>query len=284
MVVTSEWSSDDAECVDKGGVDRIVLNYARGFRGDNLAFLSRLPIRRLLIIARWLGDLTPLSSLGSSLEDLNVEAAPGAVIDVSRLPGLLRLAASWKSIRDTVGALSGVRDIFLLEYAGTDLMPLSHLQQLRCIRMKQHTRIRSLDGLDAFSRLERLDVFHGTRLIDIAALSVAPLGLTHLALGTCRKIADVDPLSACSALTYLELSEDGGIRSVLPLAGLSQLEKFIAHGDTRICDGDLSPLGVLPNLRVLAMASRRFYRPSVREIQEHIAGRTRSDTQDEAVW
>lgn len=61
LVVTGEWSERAADVLRRRLVDTLVLNYARGFRGQTLAFLSPdLPVRRLLVLDRIISDVSPV--------------------------------------------------------------------------------------------------------------------------------------------------------------------------------------------------------------------------------
>lgn len=66
---TGAWSAAAAEVVQAGGVDRVVMNYARGFREPDLEFLAGLPIHGLFILSYTPRVLEPMYSLGDALTD-----------------------------------------------------------------------------------------------------------------------------------------------------------------------------------------------------------------------
>jgi hypothetical protein len=119
-----------------------------------------------------------------------------------------------------------------------------------------------------------LGVHLAAGLRDISALQAAPSSaLETLQLSSCRRVTDITPVAACSALRFFELSEGAELPTVAPLSGLRELERLYLYGSTKVGDGDLKPIAQLPRLRDFRMQSRRSYRPSVREIQDAIARR-----------
>jgi|ERR1019366_1655015 hypothetical protein len=96
--------------------------------------------------------------------------------------------------------------------------------------------------------------------------------LRTLHLQSCRRIERLDAIGGAAGLEFLNVSECGDIQSLSPLAALHELRVLYLYGTTRVLDGDLTPLTRLPQLAELRMRSRREYRPSVRDIQGHLAG------------
>jgi hypothetical protein len=81
-LVLTGGSTDAAAEVLARGVDTLTVNYARGFSGGNLEFLEAWSIRRLNVLDRGIGDLSPIARLAGSLEELSVQAAPRAELDL----------------------------------------------------------------------------------------------------------------------------------------------------------------------------------------------------------
>jgi internalin A len=274
MVVTSEWSEAETARVRDGLADGVVLNYAYGFRGPDLSFLRGLPLRRVDVLARWIDDVRVVESLGPTLERLEIQPGPKARLDLGALPLLSGLYAPWAMVRDTIGQADRLVDVGFLAYAAPDLAPLAHLRGLEAVSLVHHPRLRCLDGAQALGALERLGVFSASMLQDISAVGSASPALVDLGLGGCRKIPGIIPVGACRGLVSLQISDVGPIESLAPLRDLLKLERLVAYGDTKILDGDLSYLLALPALRLLAMASRKSYAPSVEEVAEVIHSRT----------
>jgi hypothetical protein len=273
VVVTGPWTEEMAHAVESGVADRVVLNYALGYDERDLCFLQHLPIRELVILDRRITDLAPVYTLAPKLERLDVEVAPGVLIDLSELPNLRDLAASWSQVSATIGAGTSLRRVALDAYDAEDLTPLAGLRDLSSISMKERPKLRSLQGLSEFVLLDTLGIFLGSRLEDVSDLQGREL-LTTLELEACKKLGSVTDLAGCTGLRLLNVSEGGDLESAAPLAGLVELEELYAYGSTRFVDGDLSPLARLPKLNELRMQSRRHYRPSVPDLKAALAART----------
>lgn len=274
LVVTGDWSHEARAALLAGRADGLVLNYARGFRERDLQFVAGLPLRRLHVLARTIGDLAPVYGLAETLESLRVQTDPQAVIELERLPLLRMLSANWSQIEGSIHFAPHLQKLFILSYTERDLTPLIAASGLVSVVMKDYPRVQSLDGVEDLLWLAELGVHLAKGLQDIGALQRAgsPV-LETLQLTSCRKIPDIAAVSACTGLKFLDVSEGGDIPSVAPLTELVGLERLYLYGSTRVLDGDLGPVAGLPRLRDLRMQSRRSYSPSVKEIQTAIAGR-----------
>ncbi|MFZ2504552.1 MAG: hypothetical protein WAW88_17960 [Nocardioides sp.] len=274
LVVTGDWSPAAREALESGRADGLVLNYAKGFREQPIDFINGLPIRKLDLLARSVSDLSPVYSLGSTLQELRVQSDPRAVIELEGLPRVRTLAASWPQVRASILFAPQIEDLALPSYSEPNLEPLSALTSLTSLVMKERPKLRSLDGLEAFPWLLRLGVFLASGLTDIGALERSqPPALQVLQLQSCKKITDIAPVAGCVSLNFLDLSEGGEILSVAPVSDLVNLERLYLYESTRVADGDLGPIARLPKLKDFRMQNRRGYSPSVKEIQEIIARR-----------
>lgn len=274
LVVSGDWSMAAREALLTGRADGLVLNYAKGFREQPIDFIAGLPIRKFDLLARSVGDLSPVYSLGSTLEELRVQSDPRAAIDLDNLPRLRTLAASWPQVRSSILFAPQIEDLTIPSYSESNLEPLSTLTSLTSLVMKERPKLKSLDGLEAFPWLTRLGVFLASGLVDISAVerSQSP-ALQVLQLQACRKIPDIAPVADCASLRFFDLSEGGEIPTLAPLGGLVNLERLYLYDSTKVADGDLSPIAGLPRLKDFRMQNRRGYSPSVKEIQEAIGRR-----------
>jgi len=269
MVITGPWTSRNAKAVASGKVDRLVLNYALGFEEPSLDFLDGLPLREVVVLAPHIVDLQPVYSLAPTLRALHVTTSPQLRLDLERLPKLEELAAAWAQVSDSISSARGLKLAHLRSYQPTDLTPLEGLIELRTLVMKDRPKVQSLRGLRNLTALTTLGVYLAKDLADIGELEGRD-DLVDLALEHCRRVTHLDVLSACTSLRSLNLSECGEIASLGPIRGLTQLERVLMYGSTKIADADLSPLAELPRLRELRMQSRRSYQPSVEEVQAQL--------------
>lgn len=274
LVVTGEWTHSARKALERGRADGLVLNYARGFHEQPIGFIEGLPIRRLNVLARSVADLSPIYSLASTLEVLRVQSDPQAILEIERLPLLKTLAISWPQVQGSIMYGRRIENLSIPSYGEHDLTPLTELSALTSLTMKEHPKLRSLDGVTELPWLSSLGIFVARNLHDITALARAqsPV-LKILQFGSCKKIQDIAPVVGCPSLRFFELSEGNEIPTVKPLGGLSELDRLYMYGSTKVADGDLSPIAQLPKLRDFRMVNRRNYKPSTSAINELLRDR-----------
>ncbi len=272
--VTDWWSPEAEEILDSGKADGLVMGYTGGFKDFDLAFIKEWPLRKVRLIAWSIKDLSPLHRLAPSLENLEVFTAPEAVLDLGRFPNLTHLAADWAQVRDSIGELSNLKDLYLESYKETDFEPLRWNTTIERLRFKDRPSVTSLRGVENLVALKFLGVYGGRRLSDIGALRDVPGDrLDELHLDGCSSIQDLEAVSHLWSLRCLDAADCGEISSLRPVEGLYLLERLWLWGTTKIVDGDLSPIADLQLLRELRLAPRRFYKPSVEYFETLIAER-----------
>jgi hypothetical protein len=273
LVVTAGWSSQAEAALQRPDVDGVWLNYARGYTEPDLSFVGSWPIRRLLVLDRGLNDLSPLANLGATLEDLSLQSAPDAELDLGWFPNLRSLAADWTQVRETLYAPAHLSRLVAFEYTGDDLEPLAVQPSLQAIDLKGAAGLQTLAGVDQLPILTSLKIAAAPRLYDIDQIASTAATLRRLSLEACRRVESLEPVSSLAELPFLGIADCRSISSLQPLARLERLEQFYAWGSTRIEDHDLSPPLQLPRLREIRMAERRGYTPSLAQVKEQL-GRT----------
>jgi hypothetical protein len=266
LVVTGAWTSEAERVVKSGEVDRLWLNYARGYTQPDLSFLDAWPVRGLLLIDRKVTDLQPLERLSGSLEDLSVQAAAGTSLGLASFPHLVTLAAMWEAVRGSMCEAPALRELAALDYDEHDLWALSDNRALTRLILKPCERLDTLGGLPVLDQLEQLTIMAARWLDDISELAWL-LRLQELTLQACRSISSIGSLAGLTSLEFLSVSDCGDIETIAPITDLQQLKKFAAWGSTRIVDGDLRPLLALPKLAEIRMRDRASYQPRLRSIQ-----------------
>jgi len=265
LVVTGDWSSQARKEILDGNADGLVLNYAKGFRERDLRFIEGLPLRRLDILARTHSDLTPIYTLSSTLEELSLQTAPTPV-DLSRLPSVVRVGATWSQVEATIHSLPGLQDLFVLAYDEPDLSALFGNKELVSLSMKDRPRVQTLDGVEDFTWLRHLALplapVHSLEPLTSASPLLKVLDFSH-----CRNIGSIAPIGPLEGLLRVDFSDCGDIESVGVFDSLKLVEDILMWGSTRVVDGDLSPLARLSRLRTLRMKPRKTYRPPVSEIK-----------------
>lgn len=271
LIVTDRWSGEAEEEIRRGGVDGLVLNYALGFAERSLEFLDHWQVRRLAVIDRSIADLSPVERLGSSLEDLSVQASPDARLDLSSFPQLRSVAATWGLIRGTMSNADGLERATVLEFDEADLHAFRDLVALRQLAIKNAPLLERLSGIGGLPDLAVLDIGLAHRLADISELMSLSSTLVELGFDTCSSIDTLDAVEALTRLRRFGVSDCGRIETLAPVAALTELEVFNAWGSTRVVDNDLSPLVGLSKLREIRMRDRREYRPRVADIASALA-------------
>lgn len=267
LVVTGPWSATAERALRREDADGLVLNYARGFCEDSLGFLDgSWGLRRLKILDRKIVDLSPIGPLRDSLEDLSVQAAPDAELDLGALPRLRSIAGEWALIAPTLSTAQELQDVVTWQFGECDLHAFRDLLWLRQLTLKEAPRLKSLSGVEALDELAALRVLLAPRLGDIGDVAQLARSLRELELQHADLIEDIDDVEPLVNLHLLGVNDCGDVSSLSPIESLQQLELFHAWESTRIVDGDLSPLTRLPRLKEIRMRDRRGYKPRVAEI------------------
>lgn len=90
LVVTGLWDPLISDRLRRGDVTWLVLDRSRGFAEKSLWFLEPWPIYGVRLVDATQTDLTPLYRLGATLGALEVQAAPGATLDLAEFHELER--------------------------------------------------------------------------------------------------------------------------------------------------------------------------------------------------
>jgi hypothetical protein len=262
LVVTGPWSPEAEQVLLRGDADALVLNYARGFVGDlergELEFLSsRLRVRRLALLDRGIPDVRPLYRLSDTLEELSIQAAPEAELDLGQLPRVRKIAGDWGLIGPALGGLEHLREVSTWRFGEGDLTAFETHSDLERLTVKDAPRLESLDGLANHKALTHLEIRGAKRLSGISVLAETQ---------GCRAIDSLESLGGLLSLRYLGIGECGDLPSATQLRTLMALEVLSAWGSTCFIDGDLSALTRLPALREIRMRGRRHYHPAVKDI------------------
>jgi hypothetical protein len=270
LVVTGRWTPAATKAVQRPDVTRVAISYTSGYEEPDLSFIDAWPITQLHVLDRSISDLAPLARLGQRLEELSVEAAPDARVDLAALPHLRRLEAAWDAIRDALYGPDFLTDLYTFGYYETDLEPLAVQSSLQAIRLDNANSLETLAGIDRLPTLTSLKILGARKLHDLEPIESVRETLRELELQSCPAINDITPIAALTELRLLGINNCGRIRSIEAVGNLTKLEVLLAWESTRIEDGDLSPLLRLPHLREIRMRDRRDYRPRLAAIKDQL--------------
>lgn len=237
-MLTSAWSEAIGRYLQEKAVAEIELNYAKGWRGDTLAFLSAFPqLRSLKII-----DLTI-----SSVESIHVLRELRALDEVitycktelrfAAFPHLEECALEWRPKATSLFDCGTLKKLFVNRYSGKDVEPFGRLKKLESLAIL-NAPVETLHGLLGLSNLRSLRLANLKRLTSLAGVE-GLAALEELEIHTCRSITSIDEVGHLSRLKKLHLNNDGDIASLKPLEKLDGLESVLFYESTNIVDGDL---------------------------------------------
>ena len=139
----------------------------------------------------------------------------------------------------------------------TNLDRLRNLKNLKAVQIG-NSSIKTLDWLEDFERLERLELHNCKKVEDFTVISRCK-ALRRLDLHGCKNVSDLEFIAHLERLEELDLSSCGEIQSVVPLGHVKTLKAFAFNGSTNVWDGDLGVLESLPKLAMLMFVPRRHY-------------------------
>jgi hypothetical protein len=257
LVLCSSWQADIAEYILEHQIKELQVNYARGWRGRDLMFLSSVPHLEAFKIIDWnIDDITPIHYL-TKLRSLEVSTYCKTEIDFLRFPNLEECALEWRPRAKSLFKCKKLKSLFLNRYTGKDLANFSELLGLESLSIA-NSPIRNLEGLEPLKRLTFLGLYRLRKLQSISTVSKLS-NLEELEINECRAFGTIDGITKLGRLRKLQLLDDGNIDTLAGLDSLENLESFFFYGSTNIVDGDLSPLTKLERLHHLSFRERRHY-------------------------
>ena len=221
------------------GIKRIMISPVHGYKADSIKpILPLCDLVNELIIADekinydGLGEfhnLTLLGALDNKRDIIVLNNFPNLVtLNCSFTDRLKGLENSVKLKRLTISDYkSKVKDL-------SALPSLNNLEHLSLIK----TDITTLQGVERYSNLKKLEIFSASKLETIAALQGLSNILEEIQIEQCKKIKNYEALGKVKSLTKIILSESGELKSLAFVKELPQLE-FISFWGTNVLDGNI---------------------------------------------
>ena len=256
-VVTTGWSEEFTKHLVDAGTVELELNDGKGWRGNDLSFLSALPELRLLkVIDLKIASVEPIHYL-HRLSELEVITYCNTEISFSAFPQLERCALEWRPKASSVFDCKTLKELFVNGYEGKDVLPFAKLHNLESLSIL-NAPTESLLGLGALKKLRLLRLGRLKRLKSLTGIEELST-LEELEIHTCQGIGSIKEVGSLSRLRKLYLNNDGVIDSLKPLERLEGLESVLFYESTNILDGDLSPVMKQRNLTRVSFQNRRHY-------------------------
>jgi len=257
LILRRKWEPQLADVLKNEGLCELECNFARGWEGDDISFLSDLTfLKGLWVTPRRPLDTGPINNL-HSLVYLKVSGPCGGTVDFGNFPQLRYCYVEWwRGVESVLQCKSLERAYFdrckireshrfkdlanlqRLVIGNGPLREVVHLDNLRNIDYLGLYYLRNLESLQGIENLHRLNY------LDIAG---------------CRRLKRLDEIAGLPALEFCNLSDNGTFESLKPLRGMKSLKQLLFYGTTKILDGDMTVLNTLPNLNRVSFANRRHY-------------------------
>lgn len=260
LVPHGPWHPGYARVMAKRGIDALALSDDDGWDDENLDFLADVP--PLAAISVQSTSLKSAQGLQAQprLRDLLLDAYRAHDTPFGALLELERCFVENKHKHiDELFELPNLRSLEIWHFPNPDLQRLK-LPGLEQLTIASSPRLQSLAGLQtlAGNRLRKLWTAYCPKLADFTALTQAK-GLRVLWIDNSRQLDSLELIHDITTLEQLGFDNDGNIESLAPIAALTRLQRVFFTEDTKIVDGDISPLLELPDLREVGFQNRRHY-------------------------
>lgn len=201
---------------------------------------SKMPMRGRKIYKKYnldyLYDFPRLKSLKIiNNEDPIIKAE--LYLDMTKLTELQQYSGNYAFVHNLDQAFS-LKSLILDQYLKSDFVDLRKLKLLDTIKLT-FSKLHSLQGCEAFSKLQCLYLYRNRALTDITALRGVKNTLKALRIENCPKIQDFSVLGELENLELLELSGSNTLPNLNFLKSMKNLKTFVFN--MNVLDGDLSP-------------------------------------------
>lgn len=256
-VLTSDWYAATERDLLKRPVSEIELNRGKGWRGQDLSFLSLFPeLLALKIIGQTTQSVSEIHVL-HNLRSLTILTYCKTELRFSEFPNLIECSLEWRPKAMSLFDRISLKKLFLKGFLGADAEPFGKLRNLESLAILG-SGIQDLKGLRPLIKLRSFRLGDMRKLSSLKGIESLEL-LEKLEINTCRGIGSVEEISNLSNLRELYLDNMGDIQSLKPVASLKRLQRLTFIESTNILDGDLSPLLHLPALEIIAFQNRKHY-------------------------
>lgn len=256
-VITAAWKPELAEFLEAHQIVELELNTGKGWRGDDLTFLRRLPhLQSFQITDQRIISVRPIHFL-HELRELKVQTYCKTEIEFTSFPRLERCVLEWRPKAKSVFDCTTLKHLFINRYSGQQFAPFGQLANLESLTILS-APLRALDGVEPLRGLRSLRLGALRQLASLEGVQ-ACTRLEALNIDTCRKLTSLAPVGFLPRLQILHLSNCGNIDSLKPLDHLDSLEQVTFVESTNVLDGDLTPLLRQRHLKRVSFQNRRHY-------------------------
>jgi hypothetical protein len=256
-VLTSPWSESVGAEIKSRKCAEIEFNDAKGWKGNDLSFLSEFPnLKALKIIDFTIASVEPIHLL-KELQALEIMTYCLTPIRFSSFPMLEDCGLEWRSGAESLFEQVKLRKLFVNSYKGKGAEAFGRLVNLENLAIL-NAPIENLNFLETLGKLRVLRLANLKKIHSLKGIERL-VNLEELEIHTCRSIGSIDEIGSLPVLKKLYLNNDGDIASFKPLKRLENLEAVIFYESTNVVDGDLSHLALQKNLSRVSFQNRRHY-------------------------
>src|ERR1700737_319837 len=202
-VLISDWGPETERSLLKHPIAELELNRGKGWRGQDLSFLSKFPeLLAIKIIGRTAESVTSIHVL-HNLRSLHVMTYCKTEIRFGEFPHLMECALQWRHKATSLFDCVGLKNLFVMGFSGSDTAQFGRLKILESFAILGSS-VRNLEGLHPLIRLRSL------RLGDLRKLQTLKgienlTRLEKLEISTCRRINSIEEIASLLNLRELYL-------------------------------------------------------------------------------
>lgn len=268
LILRAPWREEFNDLVRRFDLCELSVSFAATNDGD-ISFIRDMPwIRGIFLGHNGFRDLRPLESL-PQLTFIMASCKPKYEIDFSKFKDLRGFRGSWSPKFESLLECAGLVELRLDKFGSRSLSELSNLRSL--IDFEIQSRIlTALDGIEELRSITSVTLANCPKLDSFSAIAHAKDSLMDLRIVNCKNLFDVSFVGQLRRLSRLLIRDCGEIKSLAPLAPLSDLQSLCVAGKTKVLDGNLSVVASLPKLAQLAIGNFSHYSPSRTELLQII--------------
>jgi len=239
LFINSDRLSDCIKYLHSNDLRFITINSFQNYKAKDIAFLIQLKdFLEGLSVLETHYDFSVVNEL-HKLKYLGIPDNGKDVVDLKNFPDIEMCGVAFSERLHGLESCSNLKSLTISNYKAktkdlSALPPLNNLEHLSLMK----TDITTLQGIERFSNLKKLEMFSASKFETIEALQALSNCIEEIQEEQCKKIDDYETLGRVKSLKKIILSESGEIKSLAFVKELPKLE-FISFWGTNVLDGNI---------------------------------------------